>query len=242
MSRKLLLCLTYAGGTRSFFGDIRADLTPEMEVVRYDYPGHGSRVKEPLPDTISAAAEDIYEKFLAEYGDAINTGQAEYGIIGYSMGSIVAYELIRQIGTKGELKMPIHAFLAAHEPETRSVYGDIPEDIQDVDEYIKMRTIEFGGVPESLVDNATYWRIYMPLYKADYKMIGDYDFEAANWSCQVPATVFYSEEDKGREAMLPWRKYFTDKCNLVEYTGKHFFINEYHQDMAQVIKREMGCR
>ena len=47
MMKPQLFCYTCAGGTGAFFDTIEKDL-PEMQLVKPDYPGHGSRRKEPF--------------------------------------------------------------------------------------------------------------------------------------------------------------------------------------------------
>lgn len=233
----MLLCLTYAGGKKNFYDNIESCLSPDIEVIKYDYSGHGERIKEPFLDTIGETALDIYRKFLAEYAAEINDYAVSYSIMGYSMGSIVTLELVKLIIEKKELRLPEHVFISAHEPKIKIIFSQITG--EQLDEYVKKRTIEFGGVPESLIDNKSFWRIYLPLYKADYLMIARYRFEDININTQIPATVFYSEEDTKFEDMKHWRDYFNNSCEFIEYTGQHFFINTYYKEMAEIIKDRM---
>ncbi len=121
----------------------------------------------------------------------------------------------------------------------RDKYGilDIRKrDKSEIDNWVKERTIQFGAVPKTLIDNAPFWRMYLPLYKADYLMISQYKFEDLDICTSVPATVFYSETDTPLDEMRDWDRYFVGDIDFIQYEGDHFFINDYHKEIADNIK------
>lgn len=227
-----LFCFTFAGGTAAFFNQLEETCVSQIEFVKLEYPGHGSRHKEKLCDTFQELSVDLYRQIKETYSGG------EYALMGYSMGSIAALETLRYLMSLEELPHPRHVFLAAHEPKVvveLDKYGS-----EELDEYVKNRTTLFGGVPERLLDNKSFWRMYLPLYKADYLMISRYNFENLMFASNISATVFYSEQDTPKAEMEQWRKYFTGNIELVEYTGTHFFINEHYREMATLIKERLG--
>ena len=227
MTKPQLFCFTYAGGNASFFDIIEKDL-PECEFVKIEYAGHGTRHKEPLYKNFDELATDIYE-CVCKYYTGVN-----YALFGYSMGTIVLVEVLKKIMSDIRMDMPSHLFLAAHEPHSKSELAGFSGD--ELDEWVKKRTIRFGAVPEKLINNKSFWRFYLPLYRADYSIIGKYRFEDLNLHVDVPASIFYSEKDTPREEMELWKQYFTGQCNFYEFEGSHFFIQEHHQEMAKVIE------
>ena len=104
---------------------------------------------------------------------------------------------------------------------------------------MKERTIRFGGIPEKLLGNKSFWRTYLPLYRADYGLIGKYRFEDLHFRTEIPATVFYSETDTPRKDMEEWGRYFTGECDYAEFPGQHFFIQEHHDEMARIMTAGM---
>jgi surfactin synthase thioesterase subunit len=78
--------------------------------------------------------------------------------------------------------------------------------------------------------------MYLPIYRADYSIIWKYSFEELSLKTCIPATVFYSETDTPRSEMKLWKKYFTGECEFFQYEGTHFFIQDHHAEMADVIK------
>ena len=156
------------------------------------------------------------------------------------MGSITLVEVLKRILNDPDMVHPRRVFLAAHEPRSAKKLSSVTPDIL-TDEWVKDRTTAFGAVPEQLVNNKSFWRLYLPLYRADYCMIGNYKFEKLGLKTTIPATFFYSETDTPRKEMELWRNYFTGECAFCCYEGKHFFIQQHHKEMADIIQTRLNC-
>ena len=230
MSKPQIFCYTYAGGSASFFDLIEKDL-PAFELVKPDYAGHGARRKEPFYRDFAELAEDLSAR-LRE-----GCSGRPYALFGYSMGAIAAAEILKRILSCPEIPAPVHVFLAAHEPHTKAELAGYQPD--EFDEWVKDRTIRFGGIPEKLLKNEAFWRTYLPLYRADYALIGKYRFEDLDFQTDIPLTVFYSETDTPRAELEAWGRYFTGRREYAEFPGHHFFIQEHHQEMARIIAAGM---
>ncbi|MCQ2416651.1 MAG: thioesterase domain-containing protein [Oscillospiraceae bacterium] len=226
MCKKQIFCFPFAGGTSAFYDQIEKDL-PAYELVKMEYPGHGTRHKEPLLNDFSMLADDVFSHMQAAYHGG------DYALFGYSMGTITLSEVLRRI-ILSDMPLPRCVFLAAHEPQTFASLADYQDEGKD--EEVIRRTIAFGTVPEKLIDNKTFWRTYLPLLKADYAMIGKYRFEDLKLQTNIPAWIFYSEEDTKRCDMEGWRKYFQGVCEYQAFEGSHFFIRNYHEAMAETIQ------
>lgn len=229
MSRQKLFCFTYAGGTKEFFNIIEPDLK-HIDLVAFDYAGHGERHKEEFYRDFDELTDDIFRIIK----DRIDEN---YSLFGYSMGSITLVEVLRRI-IESHLPQPSNIFLAAHEPHTKSELLGYSAD--ELDEWVKQRTIRFGAVPDKLLNNKVFWRTYLPVYRADYSIIGKYDFENLCIESDIPATVFYSETDTPLSEMKQWERFFS--CEYHQYSGTHFFIKEHHTEIAEVIMDKMGVK
>ncbi len=225
-----IFAFTYAGGTAAFFDGIEKEL-PELAWVKPDYPGHGARRKEAFCGSFDRLGDDLFARFREAYAGG------HYALFGYSMGAIALCEVLRRILAAGE-PAPERVFLAAHEPRTKAELAGYRED--ELDEWVKERTIRFGGIPQKLIGNQSFWRMYLPLYRADYTLIGRYRFEALDLRTEIPATIFYSGTDTPRREMEAWRRIFTGECEFAEYSGTHFFIQEHHREMAEIIRERMA--
>lgn len=224
--RPQIFCFTYAGGNASFFDEIEKDL-PDYEMVKVEYPGHGIRHREHFVSSFSELIDDIYPVVKRAYKGG------GYGLFGYSMGTIVLVEILKWIMSDGAMPLPDRVFLAAHEPHSKAELVGFTE--CEIDDWVKERTIKFGAVPETLINNKVFWRTYLPLYRADYSLIGKYRFEDLDVKTKIPATVFYSETDTPLVEMKKWKGYFVGEVDFHCYEGTHFFIRQHHKEMARVI-------
>ena len=234
MNNKVLFCFAYAGGTADFYKILVNALPADFNLICFDYPGHGNRHREKLCTCFEEVVEDFYPK-IKDY--ILSNNVKEYGLFGYSMGSITCFEIASKIYKLNEVLMPKHIFLAAHEPMDRMQLDDVKE--SDLDEYVKKRTIDFGAVPEKLINNKSFWRMYLPLYKADYLMIYRCHLEKIDYKLDVPLTVFYSEIDTPYDKIIKWSQLFSKECNYIKFDGPHFFINQYYEEIASLIKQQM---
>lgn len=226
MKNKQLFCFTYAGGNASFFDEIEKSLT-EYDIVKLEYSGHGTRHKEPYYTSFDELADDMYSLVKESYVGG------EYALLGYSMGSISLAEVLRRILGTDVFPNPSHVFLAAHQPTTRTEIVDMSDG--ELDEYVKDRTLKFGTVPDVLLKNDVFWRMYLPIFRADYSLLAKYKFEDLKLKTTIPATVFFSETDTPIEDMLQWKSYFKGNCDYHCFEGNHFFIQEHYEEMASII-------
>lgn len=227
-----LFCFTYAGGNATFYDQIEKEAEGAFKVVKLEYAGHGNRHKESFYRDFPELAEDLYSLLKLELKEA-----DEYALFGYSMGSISVVEVLKKIIKLREIRLPVHVFLAAHEPHTKRELKDYSSG--ELDELVKLRTVRFGAVPEKLIDNKSFWRVYLPVYRADYSMIGGYRFEDLELRTDISLTVFYSEADTPYSEMVKWKNYFTGSCQFFEYEGNHFFINDHLKNIVGIIKKEL---
>ncbi len=227
-SKPQLFCFTYAGGNKEFFSDIEKDLD-RISVCALEYAGHGERYRESFYTDFDELADDIFR----EVKDRVI---GEYALFGYSMGSITLLEVLKRI-IATNLPMPTNVFLAAHEPRTNFEIVGFTEN--EFDNWVKDRTIRFGGVPDKLLNNNTFWRMYLPLFRADYMIIEKYEFEKLKLLSGIPATIFYSEKDTPYKNMKLWKKYFNGSCEYYQFEGTHFFIQQHHEEMAKIIREKM---
>lgn len=230
--RSQLFCFTYAGGNTSFYDKLRLCLEQSLDVIPLEYAGHGKRHDEEFYKDFQELSNDMYRLLLEYYNPSI-----DYSLMGYSMGSIAVTELLKRIIDNSKIPLPKHVFLAAHEPHTKSELEGFLE--TDSDDFIKDRTIQFGGIHPKLIFNKSFWRIYLPLFKADYALIGRYNFNEINLNTDVPLTVFYSEADTPLDVMKEWKKYYTGNVDFFCFEGNHFFINEHYEKIANIIVKEL---
>ena len=184
-----------------------------------------------LYNSFDDLADDMFRLLKSSYAGG------SYSLLGYSMGTISLVEVLKRIVKQAEIPLPDYVFLAAHEPRTKEELSGFSSG--EMDDLVKERTIRFGGVPQRLINNKIFWRTYLPLYRADYSIIGKYRFDELDSVSQIPAVVFYSESDTKRSEMEQWRSIFIGGCEFLQYEGNHFFIQTHHEEMAEIIRNKM---
>ena len=228
----LLFCLTFAGGSASFFNGLGAYVCPETELVKMEYAGHTERWNEAFYADFDELVSDMYGRIKEQ----VVTGRP-YALLGYSMGAIAAAEVTKMILARGELLPPQHVFLLSHTPCAPEKRYD-PKDA-DADEVIRQWTIQFGGLPEKLIKSDVFWRTYLPIYRADFKLIVFYDYSRLEFMTDVPATVMYSPEDLPYMDMKKWHGVFAGKFDILEFDGGHFFLRDHAREVADVVNERL---
>ena len=227
-----LFCLSYAGGNATFYKGIEEKFNNNIELIKLEYSGHGDRRKEPFYNSFKELAVDLYKLVKNE----VSNGE-DYAMFGYSMGSIGVIELLKLIELKNEIAMPKHIFLAAHEPNT--IKAPIELSDEELTTLIKNRTIQLGGVPKVLIDNNSFWRTYLPVISADYKMIVHYSFEDFNYQTTLPTTIFYSQEDTPIAEMEKWHNICIGEIDYYRFSGSHFFMKEHEKEISHIVLNKL---
>lgn len=227
-----LFCFTFAGGSGSFFDGLGEYVRSDVELVKLEYAGHIARHREAFYRDFDGLTADMYAQVKVR-----QNGQP-YALLGYSMGALAAAEVVKTVLDRDELPAPAHVFLASHAPCGMSDGYDV--DSAGDDETVKRWTIRFGGLSDDLIGNRTFWRMYLPVYRADYRLITGYDFGRLDFTVDVPADMFFSPEDIPPGDMEKWRGIFTGPCDIKAYSGGHFFLREHAREVAEVINERLG--
>ena len=223
-----LFCIPYAGGTADFFDGLINTLAGEIEGFSTDYPGHGKRLKEPFCATWDALLRDVAEQ--------INTRlepEDSYVLFGYSMGSILAYDLLSEQMLN---IVPTHVFFASHaaphiEWPSKQYYKLDDEALLEV---LRPKG-GFDKVNADLIRNRLFRRMFFLPMRADYDLIGQYRMKK---DCRIdlPATVLYAGQDVPTEEAHTWDRFLRVDTEWHDFSGKHFFLREHTKEVADLIK------
>lgn len=228
-----LFCLTFAGGSGSFFNGLEAYIGPEIELVKLEYAGHIGRHREPFYRDFGELTADMYGQIKARVRP-----DEPYALLGYSMGTLAAVELTKTFLERGEVSPPHHVFLASHGP--CPILDRAKFSVSATDETVKEWTVRFGGLSGKLINSRTFWRMYLPIYRADYMLIAGYDFSRLDYEMSIPATALFSSEDIRCEDMEKWHSIFTGKFDMLEYDGGHFFLQGHEREVADAIRERLS--
>jgi len=230
MSNLQLFILPYAGGSIAAFKRLTDLIDERVDVHTVEYAGRGTRAKEPLAEEIWSLLDDA-AKFISDRRDK----RVSYALMGYSMGSVLAYEMLVQKKIPGELT---HFFISAEvSPKERAL--ELRKVENPTDERILERARRLGGLDERMVSNKRFADIYLRPMLSDYRLFFQYQFRDRREKIHSDTTFFYSEKDTARTDVEKWQELIDGEFDFHEFGVNHFFINQYYKEMADVINHHL---
>lgn len=219
-----LFCFPYAGAGGQAFRGLRAALPRSIDVCPIELPGRWTRIREPLL------------RSMPEMVDALVSGIAPYldvpfALLGYSFGSVVAFEFARRLrrehrGTPRHLVLNAYGHPAASRPRLLHALPD--------DDLVHTLAERYGGLEPAVVNDRAMLAIVLPIVRADLQVVETYEY-AREPPLGCPITVFGGELDRATtpEGLEHWRNETTSVFRSVTFPGAtHFFINQLQHDYA----------
>jgi surfactin synthase thioesterase subunit len=227
-----LFLLPYAGGSSASFRRLTDRLDGRIEAITVEYSGRGARSREPLASSFLGMLVDAWEYCLARRNEEI-----PYAIMGYSMGSVMAYELTVQKKLPGEQK---HLFLATEvSPQERAIEFRMVKD--PTDERVLERARRLGGIDERMLKNERFAEIFIKPMLSDYRNFFSYQFDGCHEKSKIDATIFYCESDTAFDDVKKWEELIEGTLDYCDFSGGHFFINQHYEELANIINRKLSC-
>ncbi len=230
-SKKLqMFIFPYAGGSVASFKRLTDLIDERVDVITVEYPGRGTRAKDSFCETIDDLIDDAIQ-----YCCKRKNPELPYTVMGYSMGSILAYEMIARKTLPGILK---HLFIAAEvSPQDRSL--ELRKVNNPTEERILERAKSLGGLDERMLKNKRFSDIYIKPMLSDYRLFFGYHFSEYAEKIRVDTTFFYCEKDTAYGDLLKWEELICGKLDFHEIGENHFFINQHYAKMAEVINKTL---
>lgn len=223
-----LITIPFAGGTSFSFRPIQNYLDQSIQVTSVEFPGHGTRFREPLINDLHSLVEDIYAQ--------LPINGTPFALWGHSMGGIAAYLLAHLIRFHNR-PLPIHLFISGSSAPSiprreKSVYC-LPRDA-----FIeKLNT--YGGVPKEVLEETELMDLFLPVLRADFQALETYQYINTT-PLPIPITAMYgNQEEINEKDVLAWQQESSLPLILKRYEGKHFFIFENAASIANDISNTL---
>lgn len=222
MSKQIqMFLLPYAGGSSRSFHKLIQLLDDRIEAIPVEYAGRMTRRSEGF-------IED-YNLFLKDTAEQINKNRnpdIPFILMGYSLGSILTYDLTIQGLICGELA---HLFLCAK----GSLLNKTSVDKEFTDEEVINEMRFLGGTDERLFADERFLSIYMEPVKKDFNVWRQFVYTPGHIFCN--ATVIYSREDPAAFGVHDWSKIIQGEIEYFDIGHNHFFINENWGTVADIM-------
>lgn len=223
-----LLCLPAAGSGPQIFRRWARRLPRHIGVLAVELPGHGARLREPPPTSVSAVVDGPLRDEVRALLDR------PLVVFGHSMGALLAFELCRRAGAGTDWRPALFVAAACAEPEAEHVPSDVAR-MSDAEVLDFLRVS--GGTAAELLANREYAELLAPVVRADLRLVAGHRFEAEPvLGCPVRAYVGSDDPAVTSTSAAGWARQGDDGA-VVTFPGGHFFF----QDSEDAVIRQL-CR
>ncbi len=226
-----LFCLPFAGGNKYSYREFSEKAPPFLKIVTLDYPGRGSRMKDPLPADIETLTDDLYNQV-----QQFPAGQ-EYAIYGHSLGGLMAYKLARKLVDNG-YEPPLHLFITGTTGPAAESRSEKKRHLLGKTEFLaEIRDLD--GMPEEILNNEELLYYFEPILRSDFKISEDY-LHVAGEPLDIPMTVITgTEEDMELADIQLWQQETRQQVDFKRLPGKHFFIFQHTYHVIEIIAKKL---
>ncbi|MBT0774014.1 thioesterase [Kineosporia sp. J2-2] len=212
-----LVCLPHAGGGPSSFRAWDALLPASVELLAACYPGREERFTDPpvagLADSGRAVAEALRPLL-----------DRPWIAFGHSMGTIVAYETVRQLKDLG-LPEPVRLYVSGRRAPDRGLGGAVHI---SGEAQLRAELERLGGTPAEILDDPELRSAVLRNVRDDYRMAETYRPDPVTpLSC--PVRVLGGAEDPelagpDEDGAFGWSRFTTGPVSRRTLPGDHFYL------------------
>ncbi len=218
----------YAGAASSAMHAMANKIDNNAQVLIVDLPGRGKRLKEPLINNVHTITEQLVSEFTA-------LPDLPTYFFGYSLGTLIAYELAIALQGKSIKQLILAAGSAPHDIKKRKPLYNLEK--EDFWKQIK----GYGGLPQKILSEPELLNFIEPILRADFEIIDCYDYKPQK-ILNIPILAAAGSKDFvcPPEYVENWKMYTTSEFNYLEFHGGHFFMNENLNQFYQSIQKKVS--
>ena len=219
----------YAGASAYSYATWKKYFPDDIELCFLELAGRGARMKEPFYKNVKEAVDDVFSILKKEVQDS------NYYIFGHSMGSLIAFELFYKIEEEN-FKLPNHIFFSGRNPPDLCKSLKKISHLNDLEFLNEVK--KYGGILEEIYSDDELRDIFIPILRADFKLLEDYEYIKHNSQINCNITALYGKNDMStsREKIRKWKNHAGKDFTLVQFLGEHFFCLQPNE-CRRIIKR-----
>lgn len=153
------------------------------------------------------------------------------------MGSLIAYEVSLKLFWKYKVKPKMIFFAASSPPHIPSIRKNMCE---MNDQMFFKELVDLGGMSPEVVNNSDILDLFLPIIRSDLRLIHNYDFTKQMLPLPADIVVLYSDEDNVDGRIWEWGRYTEKVCHYHHFVGGHFFINNYSNEIVDIINNKLA--
>lgn len=229
-ARCRIYCLPHAGGGAALFRTWPKNLPADVEVCPIQLPGREVRFSEPRFTSVDRLVQTLAPIILPHL-------QKPFAVFGYSMGGLIAFELIREL-RRLDAPAPLRLLIAARQApqlvEARPPLHRLPNK-----EFFETLSHRYGGIPDEALNNQEIRDVFIPLLRADVEMVETYRCRVEE-PLDCPISVFGGRLDRIEHADLQaWQQQTRQPVFVQTFEGSHFFMQKEQARLLAVIGSQL---
>jgi len=224
--RTNIFLLHFAGGNCYSFNFLQQSFTKDFNFIPLELPGRGMRLSESFCSNMEEAADDLLKQILT-----INQNLPFY-IFGHSLGSVLGMLVTKRLETLG--KPPIHLITSGNSGpnlKNQEYYENLYK-LPDVEFIDRLKLL--GGLPESVSTNAELMSFFLPILRADFRLLSEQPPKYP--TLNTPIYALMGDEEEMVDQIQNWKNYTNSIFDYKIFSGKHFFIYDHAVEIVQIFK------
>lgn len=226
-----LFIIPFAGGMSSTYLTWKDNIT-KCSVQPIVLRGRETRVFEDLYSSFEEAVDDISKQIL----DILDEDDDQFAIFGHSMGALLAYEVYFKLIE--EYACPEVLFFSGRRPpnlgnDTKAIYKYPKEELKEA-------LISKGGMDAKFFDNEELVELFLPVIRADYKILYEYQYVEQNNKIQCNVIILNGTDDAvSDEEVEKWDELTDKPIKKYNIEGNHFFTMSNPEVVCEIIEKEL---
>lgn len=222
-----LFCLPYVGGSASVYEPWRGAFGEDVEVCTVELPGRQGRMREPAIPRL----EPLVDALATALADELDV---PYAIFGHSMGSLIAFELARELRRRG-YDEPCALFVSGG-PAPRLPMDRAPwYNASDTEVIARLQGL--GGLPDEIRDEPELLQFFLPMIRADLEVFETYQYRPGR-PLDCPTVAFTGSVDREVPVtrVAPWSQECAGRFEYHVLPGGHFFLRSSQAALLDLIR------
>lgn len=233
-NENVILCFPYAGMGNAVFAGWRNSVLRSASIFAVQLPGRDGRLRETPIERADPIVRQVLDAVLASgFLDRRIT------LLGCSFGSILAFELARQLRHRGKLIDRLVA-VACRPPHSLGVTESTSVDSVDDLEMVDQLQHWYGAIPPEVIDNPAMLELLLPAIRADMRVYETYPYrDEEPLACPITAIGGSDDRVVNLNDCNGWRKETTGKFVCRQFAGDHFFMKHQFAAPLKLIDRQI---
>ncbi len=230
-ARVRLFCFPHAGGSAAAYRGWSRYLPRHVELCPIELPGRKQRWAEAPHRSCGQLARAIASAIQPEL-------DRPFVFFGHSLGSLLAFEVARDLRRHGE-RIPRHVYVSARRAPQHRIEGELLHQLPD-DRMVDLLSRLYGAIPPSIAAEPDLLKPLLEALRADLEIHETYDHRPeAPLPCPISTLGGTSDRLVTMEQLRAWREQTAGPFVLKLFDGGHFYLREHERAVVQLVAADM---